>query len=117
VGHQSQYEMFGSRNIPFHGDYNWISLARRPDGSLFGYMTWTDNRDVIPGPDPRELEADGFDDRFDVAQCLIDLAQSDGSELAEDIPLARRDAPYSGNNCGNNGGLDQNIYGTSVMFP
>jgi hypothetical protein len=117
VGHQSQYEMFGSRNIPFHGDYNWISLARRPDGSLFGYMTWTDNRDVVPGPDPRELEADGFDDGFDVAQCLIDLAQSDGSELAEDIPLARRDAPYSGNNCGNNGGVDQNIYGTSVMFP
>ena len=26
-GHQSQYEMFGSRDIPFHGDYNWISLA------------------------------------------------------------------------------------------
>jgi hypothetical protein len=115
--HQSQYEMFGSRNIPFHGDYNWISLAERADGTLTGYMSWTDNRDVVPGADPRELEADGFDDGFDVAQCLIDLGQSDGSELAEDIPLARRDAPYSGNNCGNNGGLDQNIYGISVTFP
>jgi hypothetical protein len=116
VGHQSQYEMFGSRNIPFHGDYNWISMAKSGSG-VFAYMTWTDNRDVVPGPDPRELEADGFDDGFDVAQCLIDLGQSDGSELAQDIPLARRDAPYSGNNCGNNGGLDQNIYGTSVTFP
>jgi len=115
--HQSQYEMFGSRNIPFHGDYNWISLAERPDGTLFGYMAWTDNRDVVPGPDPRELEADGFDDGFDVAQCLIDLGQSDGSELAGGVPLARSDAPYSGNNCGNNGGLDQNIYGVSVTFP
>jgi hypothetical protein len=27
VGHQSQYEMFGNRDIPFHGDYNRISLA------------------------------------------------------------------------------------------
>ena len=115
--HQSQYEMFGSRNIPFHGDYNWISLAERLDGTLFGYMSWTDNRDVVPGPDPRELEADGFDDGFDVAQCLVDLAQSDGSELAKDVPLSRSDAPYSGNNCGNNGGLDQNIYGVSVTFP
>lgn len=117
VGHQSQYEMFGTRNIPFHGDYNWVSLAERGDGSLFAYMTWTDNRDVVAGFDPRELEADGFDDGFDVAQCLIDLGQADGSELAQNVPLARRDAPYSGNNCGNNGGLDQNIYGNSVTFP
>jgi hypothetical protein len=115
--HQSQYEMFGSRNIPFHGDYNWISLAERLDGTLFGYMAWSDNRDVVPGPDPRELEADAFDDGFDVAQCLIDLAQSDGSELARNVPLSRSDAPYSGNNCGNNGGLDQNIYGVAVTFP
>ena len=55
-------------------------------------------------------------DGFDVAQCPIDLGQSDGSELANDIPLARRDAPYSGSNCGNNVGLDQNIYGASVTF-
>lgn len=25
--HQTAYEMIGSRVIPFHGDYNWISLA------------------------------------------------------------------------------------------
>ena len=47
-GHQSAYEMFSNRDIPFHGDYNWISLAL--DGqSLIGYATWTDNRNVVPG--------------------------------------------------------------------
>jgi hypothetical protein len=118
VGHQSQYEMFSARDLPFHGDYNWISLAERTDGSLFGYMTWTDNRDVLPGSDPRELEAQNdFNDGFDVAQCLVDLGLNASNTNFTDIPLARRDAPYSGNNCGNNGGLDQNIYGTSVTIP
>jgi hypothetical protein len=58
VGHQSQYEMFGNRDIPFHGDYNWISLANSGDldHPLFAYMSWTDNRDVVPGTDPREIE-------------------------------------------------------------
>lgn len=115
VGHQPDYEMFGSRNTPFQGDYNWISLATRADGSLFGYMTWTDNRDVVPGADPRETEAqDGFVDGFDVLQCRIDLATQATSKGSG--PLARRDAPYTGDNCGNGGGLDQNIYGTSVVF-
>ena len=61
VGHQPQYEMFGNRDIPFHGDYNWISLAESndPDHPLLAYMTWTDNRDVVPGTDPREDEQDG----------------------------------------------------------
>ena len=118
VAHQSQYEMFSTRNLPVPRRYNWITMANRADGSVLAYLAWTDNRDVVPGPDPRETqEQGGFDDGFDVAQCLVDLGQSDGSELAAGIPLARRDAPFSGNNCGNNGGLDQNIYGTSVTFP
>ena len=113
-GHQSAYEMFGNRDIPFHGDYNWISLVRDTDGSLFGYATWTDDRNVVPGQDPRELEAqDGFDDGFDVVQCRDDLATSPSGLLDPDIPLARRDAPYGGDTCGNAGGLDQDIYGTS----
>ena len=74
VGHQSQYEMFSSRDLPFHGDYNWISLAERPDGTVIGYMSWTDNRDVVVGADPRETQAQGgFNDGFDVLQCRIDL--------------------------------------------
>ena len=120
VGHQSQYEMFGNRDIPFHGDYNWISLANTdpndPNSPLLAYMSWTDNRDVVPGTDPREIEEqNGFDDGFDVLQCRVDLAEN--TQSRDDGPLARRDAPYTGDNCGNGGGLDQNIYGSSLLLP
>ena len=30
------------------------------------------------------------------------------------LPLAARDVPFSGNTCGNNGGLDQDIVGALV---
>ena len=117
VAHQSQYEMFSARDLPFHGDYNWISLAERADGSVVGYVSWTDNRDVVPGSDPRELQAqNGFNDGFDVGQCLIDLNPPPGGATLPGVPLARSDAPFTGNNCGNSGGLDQNIYGNSVTF-
>jgi hypothetical protein len=113
-GHQSAYEMFGNRDIPFHGDYNWVALALDEVGELFGYASWTDNRNVVPGTDPRELEAqDGFDDGFDVLQCRDDLADSVEGLLDPDIPLARRDAPFGGDTCGNGGGLDQDIFGVS----
>jgi hypothetical protein len=116
--HQSAYEMFGSRDIPFHGDYNWVSLAERQDGSLFAYLSWTDNRDVVEGDDPRETTAPGgYDDNFDVLQCRIDLGESSEDDLTSGVPLARADAPFTGDNCGNAGGLDQNIYGTSITFP
>jgi hypothetical protein len=112
-GHQSAYEMFGNRDIPFHGDYNWISLATDGDG-LFGYASWTDDRNVVPGQDQRELEAqDGFDDGFDVLQCRDDLAESPEGLLDPEMPLARRDAPFGGDTCGNAGGLDQDIFGIS----
>ena len=113
VGHQSAYEMFSSRDLPFHGDYNWISIATRPNGSAFAYMSWTDNRNVVEGDDPRELALDGFDDNFDVAQCRVDLGAPPAA-LDPNIPLARRDAPFSGDNCGNAGGLDQDIYGAGL---
>ena len=117
VAHQPQYEMFAARSVPFQGDYNWISLAELANGSVIGYMSWTDNRNVVPGSDPRELqEQDGFNDGFDVAQCLIDLNPPDENDVLAGIPLARAEAPFTGNNCGNNGGLDQNIYGISVTF-
>jgi hypothetical protein len=115
-GHQSQYEMFGDRQIPFHGDYNWISLANTdpldPDSPLLAYMSWTDNRDVVAGTDPREEQQDGFD----VQQCRIDLGEEAQEDRGEG-PLARRDQPYSGDNCANGGGLNQNIYGSSVRLP
>jgi hypothetical protein len=97
VGHQASYEMFSNRDLPFQGDYNWISLALRPDGTVFAYMTWTDNRDVQVGTDPREEEQDGFD----VVQCR--------TEDEEGV--------FSADTCANAGGLDQNIYGNSAEFP
>jgi hypothetical protein len=96
VAHQPQYEMFGGRQVPFQGDYNWVSLAQ--DGtSLFAYMAWTDNRDVVPATAGFGDVREGFDDGFDVHQCRADAAAPD--------------------TCPNAGGLDQNIYGTSVTFP
>ena len=97
VGQQPQYEMFGSRDIPFLGDYNWIQLVELGDGSLFGYMTWTDNRDVVPGTDPREAAQDGFD----VDMCVAPLP----------------DGTFGPNTCPNSGGLDQNIYGNTISIP
>ena len=94
--HQSQYEMFGNRDIPFHGDYNWASLAPDGEGGLVGYVAWTDNRDVVEGVDPRE----DFNDGFDVLQCREEL--EDGS--------------FGPDTCPNAGGLDQNIYGASTTL-
>ena len=115
--HQPQKEMFGARDISFQGDYNWVAIADgngSAAGGLFAYLVWTDNRQVVDGVDPRETEAEnGFVDGFDVDQCLVDLGRSP-DDVNEDVPLARSDAPYSGNNCGNTGGLDQDIFGTSL---
>jgi hypothetical protein len=97
VGHQASHEMFANRDVPFQGDYNWISLALRQDGSVFAYFSWTDNRDVQVGTDPREEEQDGFD----VLQCR--------TETEPDV--------WSADTCANAGGLDQNIYGNSAEFP
>jgi hypothetical protein len=94
--HQPQYEMFSNRDLPFQGDYNWIQMAALSDGSVLAYMTWTDNRDVIEGEDPRELEQDGFD----VLQCREDLGEG----------------MFGSDTCANAGGLDQNIYGNSAIF-
>ena len=37
------YEMFGDRRVPFHGDYNYVSSV-----GAFAYNTWTDDRQVGP---------------------------------------------------------------------
>jgi hypothetical protein len=93
--HQPSYEMFGNRQIPFQGDYNWIALAFDGATSLFGYMGWTDNRDVLPGVDIRETD---YVDGFDVHQC-------------------RTPAALEPDTCPNAHGLDQNIYGQSLTLP
>ena len=96
VRQQPQYEMFDAASVPFLGDYNWIQLAEGDSGSLFGYMTWTDNRDVITGTDPRETAQDGFD----VKSCWV-----------EDPP-----GTFT-RTCFNGGGYNQNIYGNSITIP
>jgi hypothetical protein len=93
--HQPSYEMFGNRSIPFQGDYNWVALAFDGTASLFGYMGWTDNRDVRPGVDIRETD---YVDGFDVFQC-------------------RTPAALEPDRCPNAHGLDQNIYGQSLTLP
>ena len=91
VGMQPEFEMFDARSVPFIGDYNWIQLVKLADGSLLGFTAWTDNRDVVPGTDPRETTQDGFD----VLMCL-------------DANLV--------NTCPNAGGFNQNIYGNWVTI-
>lgn len=93
--HQPSYEMFGNRQLPFQGDYNYVALAFDGPTSLFGYMAWTDNRDVLPGVDIRETD---YVDGFDVFQCRAATA------LEPDL-------------CPNAHGLDQNIYGQSITLP
>jgi hypothetical protein len=78
------YEQFGFRDVPFFGDYNYVAASG--DTVL---MDWTDQRDTIPGTDPR-YPVDGVDG-FDVLNCL--------------------DAETGADPCANDGGLDQNIYG------
>src|SRR5919109_95693 len=92
--HQPSYEMFSNRQLPFQGDYNYVALAFEGP-SLFGYMAWTDNRDVLPGVDIRETD---YVDGFDVHQCRTPMA------LEPD-------------RCPNAHGLDQNIYGQSLTAP
>jgi hypothetical protein len=94
VGQQPQYEMFDAVDVPFLGDYNWIDLVENGDGSLSGYLSWTDNRDVVPGDDPREAVQDGFD-------VLNWIENPDGSFTR----------------AFNLGGLDQNIYGNAISIP
>ena len=68
-----------------------VGRARRK--GISGYMAWTDNRDVVPGTDPRETTQDGFD----VHMCVTVT-----------------DGVAGPNTCPNAGGFDQNIYGTGI---
>lgn len=88
---QPQYEQFGNRDVPFHGDYNYIAAS----GTTV-LATWTDGRDTVTGSDPR-YPVDGVDG-FDVHQCRV--ADADGA--------------YGPDTCPDDGGLDQNIYGAVI---
>src|SRR5205809_643525 len=49
VSSNPNYEQFSGRTVPFGGDYLYISSV-----GAFSFGTWTNWRDVVPGPDPRE---------------------------------------------------------------
>jgi hypothetical protein len=82
-----QYEQFGDRDVPFFGDYNYVAAS----GATV-LMDWTDERDAVPGVDPR-YPIDGVDgfDVFQTRECDADGCGPDTTPNA--------------------GGLDQNIYG------
>ncbi len=83
-----QYEVLGNRDNAFFGDYTFITAAGKTV-----LMAWTDNRDIVPGTDPR-YPADGTDG-FDIHQCRAQ--QPDGT--------------FGPDTCPFDGGGDQNTYG------
>ncbi|MEP6639135.1 MAG: sialidase family protein [Chloroflexota bacterium] len=86
------YEQFGGRTVPFAGDYLWVTSHGT---TAFG--VWTDWRDTVQGPDPREGTANEDEDNgsADVLQCRTFTAAGG----------------WSGDTCPHLGGIDQNIYG------
>jgi hypothetical protein len=87
------FEQFSNRAIPFAGDYLWVTSL-----GDFAYGTWTDWRNTVAGPDPREAKADD-NDGADVVQCRTFNAAT---------------GAWSGDLCPHNGGLDQDIYGATT---
>jgi len=85
------YEQFDNRQIPFAGDYLWITSI----GS-FSFGTWTDWRNTVQGADPRETPEDEDAASADVHQCRVFSALI---------------GAWSGDLCPHEGGIDQNIYG------
>ncbi len=93
VAYPLQWEQFGNRDVPFFGDYNYISAV----GTTV-LMNWTDGRDTLAGTDPRYTNGDGTDG-FDVHQCRT---QDPGT------------GAWSADGCPNAGGLDQQIWGLVI---
>ncbi len=87
------YEQFGNRTVPFAGDYLWVSSV---GGTA--YAVWTDWRNTVPGLDPREGATDTDHDAADVKQCRT-FSSTSG---------------WSGDTCPHDGGLDQDIYGSTI---
>jgi hypothetical protein len=85
------YEQFDNRQIPFAGDYLWITSH-----GDFSFGTWTDWRDTVQGTDPRETTEDNDNATTDVHQCRT---------------FNTTFGFWSGDLCPHAGGIDQNIFG------
>jgi hypothetical protein len=92
------YEQFDDRQVPFAGDYLWVTSL-----GDFAFGTWTDWRDTVPGTDPREAPEDEDAGTADVKQCRDTLTSQDkkGNTIKS----------WSSDRCPHLGGIDQNIYG------
>jgi hypothetical protein len=90
VASNPNYEQFDNRSVPFAGDYLWVTSL-----GDFAYATWTDWRNTVQGPDPREGTGDEDGASADVHQCRTFSATSG----------------WSGDQCPRDGGIDQDIYG------
>ena len=95
------YEQFDDRQVPFAGDYLWVTAL-----GDFAYSTWTDWRDTVQGTDPRETPEDADNATSDVVQCR-DILTTTGKKGATI-------AAWSSDRCPHAGGLDQNIYGAAT---
>ena len=101
AGSNFGWETHGSRRVGFWGDYIYVSSAGGTTVAV-----WTDSRDLVPGPDPRETGANDDADGFDVYQPC--------SYLPNDINAPSYTSPTIGDPCLSQGGLDQNIYAAGV---
>lgn len=92
------YEQFDDRQVPFAGDYLWVTSLGE-----FAFSTWTDWRDTLQGTDPRETPEDEDASTADVHQCRVTLTSQDkkGNTIKS----------WSSDRCPHDGGIDQNIYG------
>ena len=92
------FEQFDNRQVPFAGDYLWITSL---GNASFG--TWTDWRNTVQGADPREDPEDEDAGTADVKQCRNVLTSTDkkGNTIKS----------WTSDLCPHAGGLDQNIYG------
>jgi hypothetical protein len=96
------FEQFDNRQVPFAGDYLWVTSLGN-----FSYGAWTDWRNTVPGTDPREEAEDDPDaENADVHQCRVLLHDTD--KKGNDI------TSWSGDRCPREGGIDQDIYGDAT---
>jgi hypothetical protein len=102
AGSNFGWETHGSRRVGFWGDYLYVSAV---PGAV--NVVWTDSRDLVPGDDPRELDEDDDADMFDVFQegCVY---------VPNDINAPSYSSPLIDDECLDQGGLDQNIYGARL---
>jgi hypothetical protein len=89
VSSNGNYEQFDGRSVPFAGDYLWLTSF-----GDFAFGAWTDWRNTVAGPDPRESTPSNAD----VKQCrVLDPVTGWGPDT-----------------CPRDGGLDQDIFGAAV---